>query len=260
MKGASADLWKGYVPKLFSEFDPCESFLRGATPRFRNATGKQLLDVDESIELLLLGHGALRQVGGKALPSPAQWLHLLEQVTGAMTEHLPVFDLRGAAMRDDPRRDLVKPFTYTNGTLEILLFNAVLQSLSSRGIQSTVTMGLLSLMWLDRTLYALRREPLEALEYVLRARQLLGEALLLESRTEFKKERAKAAARAKLANDPKQRLMDQAKEMWAEHRRSGKSKAALARDILKKLPDLESTENLLQRFRDWEKELDKPDS
>lgn len=263
MKANRAAWWEDYQPRLFSYFDPCSSFLTGATPRIRASDGSELIDVDESIELLLLGYGAVRQVGGKRLPSPAEWASVLASAAEAMRTHVPRFNIKAAVQRGDDRIESVKPFTYTVGSLEVMLLNderVQNQLTGDSKLGSGAVSGLISLMWLDQGLQAIKREPLMALDYVLRARHVLGESLLNESRVELRREIAVAAAKRKLANDPKQHMMQEAQLLWKQNRTRFKSRAKLARFIQEKLPDLESEANLVRRMGEWEKLIKGEDS
>lgn len=259
MSRAAAPWWLGYRPLLFSCFDPCETYLAGASPQFRDATGVQLVDVDSSIELLLLGYGALREIGGEGLPSKKAWKGVLDHARGLMRGRVPTFDIRSATLRGDSRIESMKPFSYSRGSLDLMLLQELILDQQGRpeSVDSIRVLScLLSLMWLDTALeYLLAGDAFEGVEYALRAREILANAKPQMTQAELRRELARASVRKKLAQDPKQRMMRDAKALWQEHRTQFKSKASLARYIQDKLPDLESEANLVRRMGDWEEEL-----
>jgi hypothetical protein len=69
--------------------------------------------------------------------------------------------------------------------------------------------------------------------------------------------RARKAAQAKLANDPKQQAKDEVKQcwlLWQEKPLSYKSKAAFAKDMLEKFGDILESQKVIEGWcRDWEK-------
>jgi hypothetical protein len=255
MTRSHAPRWDDYQAVLFSNFDPCESYLTHVRPVIRDSAGRELVEVESSIELVLLGYAACREIGGDRLPSPDGWNELLAHATMSLRQRLPEFDIRSAVLKPDARVEFVGPDTYSKGSLEFLLLGEEIESRAQAGESAKPWRCLQCLMWIDAAVgAALDRDALEAIEYALRARESLMAAQPRTTRADIQRELARASAMEKLARDPKQQMMREAKGLWLENRARFKSKAALARFVQDKLPDLESEANLVRRFGEWEKE------
>lgn len=80
----------------------------------------------------------------------------------------------------------------------------------------------------------------------------------VELRREIRKSLAQAAAKQRVAGDPKQVAKVQVREcweLWREHPERYKSKSAFARDMLAKFDDLESQRVIERWCKEWESEL-----
>ncbi len=248
--------WEAYRPCLFSRVDIKASYLSAARFELRGFQSDTLIRVEESVELLVLGYEALREIGGKGLPSEQRWDNLIAQVADRMIARARTFDIGEAVVRGDPRVDPLQPDTYSKGSLDIMLLQDEILHTSADGDPSPSTLKcLLSLMWLDEAVEELLHgSALTGVEYALRGRGLLDEIRPRLSRKEARSEVARENAQKKLAQDPKQQMMRAAKVLWKEHRLRFPSKAKLAGFIQDELPGLESEANLVRRFGQWEKE------
>jgi len=89
------------------------------------------------------------------------------------------------------------------------------------------------------------------------AREIANRPLLEQK---ARKDVARKAAAAKLANDPKQAAKSEARKLWAQWRARPplhRSAAAFARFVVKTLPIIESEEAVKRWEREWRKEADK---
>lgn len=248
--------WEKYRPQLFSCIDLKASYLSGGRAELRGFGSETLIEVEDSIELLLLGYGALREIGGESLPTKRDWDALIFSVESDLVRRAPSFDIGEAVVKGDPRVEALQPFTYSKGSLDLMLLQeAVLRATAKQKPNSKVMKCVLSLAWLDEAVaQLLHHDALTGVEYALRAREMLEEARPRLTRKELKTEYARESAQIKLDRDPKQQLMRTAKLLWREHRSRFPSKAKLAQFIQDELPGLESEANLVRRFGDWEKE------